>query len=246
MAWILRTFSKRDITTMRTLWISLIRPLIDYCSPLWSPHPTNLGLIDRLEGVLRSFSKHVDGLNNKNYSERLKAMNLHSIQRRHERYKIIYTYKIKEGFVPNLPTDPSNPNVSYAMNFSDTWRHGTKCSIPNRILHHNPAELPRASSFALTATNLWNCLPQNINSISNTPIPSFKKQLDQFLDLFPDDPRCSATGLFSDPNTGRHSNSIWHMQHNQHIRTSINNYARNVARSQSHTREGLIGVIPHP
>ena len=57
IAWILRVFSKRDINTMRTLWVSLIRPIIDYCSPIWSPHPTNYGQIDRLEGVLRSFTK---------------------------------------------------------------------------------------------------------------------------------------------------------------------------------------------
>ena len=32
IAWILRIFSKRDINTMGTLWISLIRPIIDFCS----------------------------------------------------------------------------------------------------------------------------------------------------------------------------------------------------------------------
>ena len=92
IAWILRTFSKRDMLTMRTLWMSLVRPIIDYCSPLWSPKPTDYGVIDRLEGVLRSFSKHVDDLHDLGYGARLKAMKLQSIQRRHERYKIIYIY----------------------------------------------------------------------------------------------------------------------------------------------------------
>ncbi|MEL7079382.1 MAG: reverse transcriptase family protein [Cyanobacteria bacterium J06582_2] len=245
VAWILRTFSKRDIDTMRTLWISLIRPIIDYCSPLWSPNPTNYGNIDRLEGILRSYSKHVDGLNDKTYCERLKAMKLHSIQRRHERYKILYIYKIKEGLVPNLPPNPFNPAVSYAIKFSKTLRHGTRCSIPNPVLYHNPAEVPRSSSFALTATNLWNCLHPEISSISNVPVPSFKKQLDKFLDLFPDEPRCSASGRFSDPNTGRTSNSIWHMRFSQYIRLDIRNFSRGVD-SQSIAREGLNEVIPHP
>ena len=223
-AWILRTFSKRDMTTMRTLWISLLRPIVDYCSPLWSPKPTNYGIIDRLEGTLRSFTKHVDGLHDYTYSERLKAMNLQSVQRRHERYKIIYIYKIKEGLVPNLPLDPSNPENSFALKFSTSLRGGCRCSLPNQTLYHNPAEIPRNSSFALTASNLWNCLPPNISCIKNCTIPSFKNKLDKFLDLFPDNPRCSATGLFTDPNTGRLSNSIWHMRQHPSIIDKINKF----------------------
>ena len=223
-AWILRTFTMRDSITMRTLWISLLRPTIDYCSPLWSPKPTNYGAIDRLEGVLRSFSKHVDNLRDLPYGDRLKAMNLQSIQRRHERYKIIYIFKIKEGLVRNLPPNPSIPENSFGLKFSYSPRGGCRCSLPNQILYHNPADIPRNSSFALTASNLWNCLPPNINSISNRPVPSFKNQLDKFLALFPDEPRCSASGLFTDPNTGRLSNSIWHMRYNPHIRSKITNF----------------------
>ena len=245
MAWILRTFSKRDVSTMRSLWISLIRPIIDYCSPLWSPNPTNYCNIDRLESILRGYTKKVDGLSNKSYSERLKSMNLHSIQRRHERYKILYIYKIKEGLVPNLPPDPSNHESTFALKFHKSERNGTRCTIPNRTLYHNPAELPRSSSFALTASNLWNCLPPNISSISNIPVLSFKRRLDQFLDLFPDEPRCSASGQFSDPNTGRISNSLWHMRHNQLLRSNINNFYR-IDSSQILSREGLDEVILHP
>ena len=225
-AWILRTFTKRDITTMRTLWISLLRPIVDYCSPLWSPKATNYGIIDRLEGTLRSFTKHVDGLHDHSYGDRLKAMNLQSIQRRHERYKIIYIYKIKEGLVPNLPLDPSNLENSFGLKFSNSRRGGCRCSLPNQTLYHNPAEIPRNSSFALTASNLWNCLPPNISSINKCTVPNFKNQLDKFLDLFPDEPRCSASGHFTDPNTGRLSNSIWHMRYHPSIIGEINHFSK--------------------
>ncbi|MEL7079429.1 MAG: reverse transcriptase family protein, partial [Cyanobacteria bacterium J06582_2] len=188
-AWILRTFTKRDILTMRALWISLVRPIIDYCSPLWSPSPKSYGCIDKLEGVLRSYSKHVENLQDKNYKERLKALNLQSIQRRHERYKIIYVYKIKESIVPNLPQNPFNSDFSFALKFSQTTRNGIRCSIPNPTLYHNPAEIPRNSSFALSASNLWNCLPPKITTITNVTVLNFKKQLDKFLDLFPNEPR---------------------------------------------------------
>ena len=211
---------------MRTLWISLIRPIIDYCSPLWSPKPTDYNSIDRLEGILRNFSMQVEGLKDLSYSDRLEALHLHSIQRRHERYKILYIYKIKEGLVPNLPSHPTEPGNSYALRFTPCLRGGYRCSLPNQILHHNPATIPRDSSFALTASRLWNCLPPNISAISNLKVSSFKKQLDKFLDLFPEEPRCSASGNFTDPNTGRNSNSIFHMRYHPTIVNKINEFKR--------------------
>ena len=120
MAWKLRTFSKRNALTMRTLWMSFLRPVVDYCSPLWSPRPTSYSQIKRLERILRSSSKNVEGISDLPYSKRLKAMNLHSIQRRHERYKILYVYKIKEGLVPNLPNNPFTEEVRYRQSDRQT------------------------------------------------------------------------------------------------------------------------------
>ena len=38
--WVLRTFATRESQTMLTLWKTLIQPLLNYCSQLWSPHKT--------------------------------------------------------------------------------------------------------------------------------------------------------------------------------------------------------------
>merc|ERR1712055_1109856 len=35
--WILRTFKTRDKYYLKTLWLSLVQPIQDYCSQLWSP-----------------------------------------------------------------------------------------------------------------------------------------------------------------------------------------------------------------
>ena len=232
-AWILRTFSSRDILTMRTLWISLIRPIVDYCSPLWSPNPTDYNMITRLEGVLRNFTKKVDGLRDLPYGDRLRAMNLHSIQRRHERYKIIYIYKIKEGLVPNLPCKPSAPEVSYALTFAPNPRTGCRCDMPKPTQHHNPVDIPRNSSFAFSAPKLWNCLPRSLSLMTGKSVDFFKAHLDNFLDLFPDEPRVSASGLYSDPNTGRISNSIWHMRYHSSLSANISNFNKNLENSLS-------------
>ena len=230
-AWILRTFTKRDIATMRTLWTSLIRPISDYCSPLWAPHPNNYGNIDRLEGILRNFSKHVESIQHLDYQDRLTSMNLSSMQRRHERYKIIYIYKIKEGLVPNLTNDPLNPEQSFSLKFTYNPRSGYRCTTPSPVLYHNKAELQRRSSFSLTGSNLWNCLPRCINTISNVSVETFKTHLDKFLNVFPDTPRCVSNGQYYDSITGRSSNSIWHMSQLPSIKQKIQAFERDWALS---------------
>ena len=230
---------------MRTLWVSLIRPIIDYCSPLWSPHPTNYGNIDRLESVLRNFSSKVEGIKSLKYASRLKALKLQSIQRRHERYKIIYIYKIKEGIVPNLPNSPTDSLTNYSLIFSSSSRNGTRCSIPNPRLHYNPAMIQRQSSFAQTASDLWNSIPPCLSSISQLPVVKFKTHLDKFLAQLPDEPRISAPEIYIDINTGRKSNSLWHMKHLPSIKSIFLNF-NNGWNGSSLAGEGLDKVIPHP
>ena len=47
--WALRTFRTRKKLPMFTVWNSLITPCLDYCSPVWSPRPSNFEEIDLLE-----------------------------------------------------------------------------------------------------------------------------------------------------------------------------------------------------
>ena len=82
--WILRAFSTRDITTMLTLFKSLVLSRLDYASQLWSPHLVKH--IDQLEKIQRSFTKHITGMQGLDYSDRLVFLKLHSLQRRRERY----------------------------------------------------------------------------------------------------------------------------------------------------------------
>ena len=100
--WILRTFNTRETTTMMTIFKSLVLSQLDYASQLWSPHL--LKSIYLIEKVQHSFTKHIAGIQNKSYDERLKLLNLYSVQRRRDRYQIIYWWKIIEVLVPNLST----------------------------------------------------------------------------------------------------------------------------------------------
>ena len=98
--WILRTFATRASHVMLTLWKSLVQPILDYCSQLWSP--TTPGLIQELEMVQRSFLRKIPSLRSLSYWQQLKKLRKNSLQRRRERYMIIYMWKLREGHVTNF------------------------------------------------------------------------------------------------------------------------------------------------
>ena len=211
--WALRIFASRERDPMVTIWNSQVRPILDYCSPLWSPGPWNYKEIDLLENTLRAFTRHIKGMDELDYAQRLKSLDMFSIQRRHERYKVIYTYKIKEGLIPNISQE-------YGLKFSDHGRHGCKCGIPTYPLYNNRAGKARDNSFALTASNLWNALPRHIRNISGKSVECFKRHLDKALKLYPDIPRCSSSGIFKDRH-GRNSNSLCDLFKNREVRMIV-------------------------
>ena len=114
--WILRTFTSRDKTPMLTLFKSIILSRLDFGCQLWSPHQAKH--INSIEKVQRSFTKHISGMYSLSYSERLTSLNLYSVQRRRERYIIIYVWKMLESKVLNF-----NPPVISLWN----KRRGRMC-----------------------------------------------------------------------------------------------------------------------
>ena len=110
---IYRTFRTRDHSVMLTLWKSLAIPHLDYCSQLWSP--SKRFLMQDLEALQKSFLKGVALTKGLNYWEKLKELKLYSLERRRERYQIIYTWCIIEGLVPNFNYDDDKGGI-YSYN----------------------------------------------------------------------------------------------------------------------------------
>ena len=88
VGWILRTFTTRDSTTMLTLFKSIVLPILEYACQLWNPK--SLQLVEKMQ---RSFTKHITGMFDLSYEARLRQLNLYSLQRRRDRYQIIYVKK---------------------------------------------------------------------------------------------------------------------------------------------------------
>ena len=102
--YILRTFVIRNPQPMLTLFKSLVLPHIEYSCIVWNPHLQKD--INRLESVQRHFSSRLEGMDQYDYYQRLKMLNIYSTERRRDRYVIIYIFKVIYGKVPN-------PGLSY-------------------------------------------------------------------------------------------------------------------------------------
>ena len=100
-SWILRTFKSRNAEIMLTLLKSLVIPRLDYCSQLFNPYKASQK--QQLEMIQRSFLRKINGACNLNHWEQLQTFKISSLERRRERYQIIYVWKILEGLVPNFP-----------------------------------------------------------------------------------------------------------------------------------------------
>ena len=58
--------------------------------------------IYELEKIQKNFTKKIKGMEELNYHERLKKLNMYSLERRRERYMIIYGWQQLEGIKENV------------------------------------------------------------------------------------------------------------------------------------------------
>ena len=90
MGWVLRVFQALERSRMLTLLKSLVIPLLEYCCQLWNPWKAKG--IQAIEAIQRTFAYKITEVQHLNYWERLSELKLYYLQRRHERYVIIYMY----------------------------------------------------------------------------------------------------------------------------------------------------------
>ena len=179
VGWIFRVFKTRERAPIMTLYRALVLPILEYCCQLW--HPQALGLVRQVEAVQRSFTYRINGMEDLDYWQRLERLKLYSLERRRERYLIIYVWKVLEKLVPNFEGRDRIYTVERA-------RRGRLCVLPTRRREAmQRLQTLHEGSIPVFGTKLFNCLPKDIREL-DVSLETFKSHLDRFLARIPDKP----------------------------------------------------------
>ena len=156
---ILRTFTTRDTKVMIQLFKTYIRIKLEYCCSVWSP--VQQGVINEIERVQKSYSSKIEGMEGLDYHQRLVKLNVYSLERRRERYLVIYAWQMIEGIKENILELRSKKYGRSRTIWSPVtpWSHkGIKIKHSMRTKIHN--------NSAKKMERLFNALPSKIRNIT--------------------------------------------------------------------------------
>jgi len=89
---IIRCFLSKDCNLLTQAFITHVQPLLEYCSPVWSP--SYVTLINKIESVQRFFTKRLNGLQSISYDDRLAMLGLERLELRRLTFDLLMCYKI--------------------------------------------------------------------------------------------------------------------------------------------------------
>ena len=117
------------------------------------------------------------GCKDLNYWDRLKKLDLYSLQRRRELIMITHIFKIKNGIYPN----------SFDLTFKVHKRtNSTKAVLKPLPRVRGKLLTTYEQSFIIKSCKLWNILPSHLTQLSS--LSSFKTQLRIFVSTICDEP----------------------------------------------------------
>ena len=161
---ILKNFTFRDSNILVPLFKTLIRPILEYGNTVWYNGLRKCK--DKIENVQRKLTKHIKGLRDTPYEDRLKIIKLPSMEYRQIRGDLIQVFKIAHNYYDPITTKS-------LFEFSDNQRlrgHNFK------IIKQRANKSKYSHFFTNRIVNRWNKLPSSIVNASS--INNFKNQLD--------------------------------------------------------------------
>ena len=144
-----RTFSKvLSIATKRTLYLSLVRSHLMYCSQVWKPHL--LGDIKLLENVQRRATKFILHDFTSNYKQRLIQLGLLPLMMEFELQDIMF-------FITQIKSSSNHFQLFDHISFNNN--NSTRSSTFDKLSHSPSSNNLTRNHYFQRLPRLWNALP---------------------------------------------------------------------------------------
>ena len=160
-----RNFEFIDKEIFLPLYLTLVRPILEYAVQCWSPHLQQD--IDVLEKVQRRATKVVPELAHLSYEQRYRELGLQTLKERRLRGDMIEVYKLLNGL----------EDIDYRKFFRLSNRRSRGHSL--KLEKVQCRTTLRANYFSLRVVNPWNALPQEV--VEAPSISAFKSRYDRHI-----------------------------------------------------------------
>ena len=163
-----RSYKTRDRQTIATLYKSMVRPHLEYGNVIWGPFYAQ----DKkdVESVQRRATKLIPELKDMDYLDRLRALDIPTLEYRRNRGDMIQCYKIFNGIV-RMNVNEMFTIIPPATTRSHTFGHD------QRILRQRATHRTRVNVFSNRVIADWNSLPRKVTEATSTN--DFKNKLDE-------------------------------------------------------------------
>ena len=160
-----RNIAYRDKRLIIPLYMSLVRPHLEYCIQAWRPHMRKA--IDKLERVQRRATRLISEISQLSYEERLQQCRLTTLETRRIRGDQIEVFKIMHGY------EGLNKDMFFRIK-NDSITRGHSLAL---VKSHSRLDI-RKYTFSQRVVNDWNKLPEEC--INATSVNMFKNKIDQY------------------------------------------------------------------